>query len=87
MPIDLQLRHILATKNVTDILIGNAYATEEEFKAIRKVLDTPPANFDDNPIMQMIAKMKPNFGKSQIVLKVDLDEGITDLEKEIIMTY
>ncbi len=87
MPIDLQLRHILATKNVTDILIGNAYATEEEFKAIRKVLDTPPANFDDNPIMQMIAKMKPNFGKSQIVLKVDLDEGITDLEKEILMTY
>ena len=65
----------------------NEHATEEEFKAIRKVLDTPPANFDDNPIMQMIAKMKPNFGKSQIVLKVDLDEGITDLEKEILMTY
>lgn len=87
MPIDLQLRHMMATKQVTDILIGNAYATEEEFKAIRQVLDVPPITIDNNPILKMITKTKPDFGKSQIVLKADLDEGITDLEKEILMTY
>lgn len=37
LPIDLQVRHLLATKKIDDILIGNAYATEEELKAIAEV--------------------------------------------------
>lgn len=87
MPIDLQLRHMLATKKITDVLIGNAYASEEEFKAIRKVLDIPPLNIEDNPILTPLMRMNPNFGNSQIVLKADLDEDISDLEKEILFNY
>lgn len=37
LPIDLQVRHLLATNKIDDILIGNAYATEEELKAISQV--------------------------------------------------
>jgi len=37
LPIDLQARYYLATGNVDDILIGNAYATEDELKALASV--------------------------------------------------
>ena len=36
LPIDLQARILLATGNVDDILIGNAYASEEEFQKLQK---------------------------------------------------
>ncbi|MBU3111294.1 DUF871 domain-containing protein [Clostridium lacusfryxellense] len=37
LPIDLQVRHLLSTNKIDDILIGNAYATEAELKAIFQV--------------------------------------------------
>lgn len=40
LPIDLQVRHLLATNKIDDILIGNAYATEDELKAISQVNKT-----------------------------------------------
>lgn len=86
MPIDLQLRHMLSTKNVTDILIGNAYASEEEFKAIRKVLDVKLPD-ENHPMMIKTKKRVEGFGTSHIVFKVDTDEKITDLEKEILFDY
>ena len=36
-PIDLQVRHFLSCEMIDDILIGNAYATEEELKAMAEV--------------------------------------------------
>ncbi len=37
LPIDLQVRHLLATKKIDDIIIGNAFAKEDELKAISQV--------------------------------------------------
>lgn len=37
LPIDVQVRHMLACEMIDDILIGNAYATEEELKAMSEV--------------------------------------------------
>lgn len=37
MPIDLQARHLLATGKIDDILIGNAFAAEEELQALSRV--------------------------------------------------
>lgn len=34
MPIDLQARHLFATGLIDDVIIGNAYATEEELKSL-----------------------------------------------------
>lgn len=37
LPIDLQVRHLLATEQIDDILIGNCFATEDELKAMAHV--------------------------------------------------
>jgi hypothetical protein len=37
LPIDLQARHMLATGDVDDIIIGNAFATDEELEALSKL--------------------------------------------------
>ncbi|MFV0392787.1 MAG: DUF871 domain-containing protein [Coprobacillaceae bacterium] len=37
LPIDLQARHMLATGDVDDIIIGNAFATDEELEALAKL--------------------------------------------------
>ncbi len=37
LPIDLQVRHLIATNKIDDILIGNAFAAEEELKSISKI--------------------------------------------------
>jgi hypothetical protein len=36
-PIDLQMRHLIATNLVDDVLIGNAYASEEELEALDNI--------------------------------------------------
>ncbi|MCI5773410.1 MAG: MupG family TIM beta-alpha barrel fold protein [Erysipelotrichaceae bacterium] len=37
LPIDVQVRHLLACETIDDILIGNAFATEEELKAMAQI--------------------------------------------------
>lgn len=37
LPIDVQVRHLFATRMVDDVIIANAYASEEELKACAKV--------------------------------------------------
>lgn len=37
LPIDVQVRHMLSTEMIDDILIGNAYASEEELKIMASV--------------------------------------------------
>lgn len=37
LPIDLQVRHLLVTNQIDDILIGNAFAREEELKSISQI--------------------------------------------------
>ena len=38
LPLDLQARMMLATGDVDNLLIGNAYASEEEFKGLQEVV-------------------------------------------------
>ena len=40
MPIEIQLKHCLALDNIDEIIIGNAYASDEEFKAIAEAIRT-----------------------------------------------
>ena len=37
LPIDLQVRHLFATRMIDDVIIGNAYASEEELKSCSKI--------------------------------------------------
>ncbi len=60
LPIDLQLRHLNALGFCNDFMIGNAFASEAELKAMSET----------------------NLNK--ITLKADLEEGISDIEREIV---
>lgn len=61
LPIDVQVRHLNALGFCNDFMVGNAFASEEELKAMAEV----------------------NLNK--ISMKVDLAEGVSDIEKEIII--
>lgn len=37
LPIDLQARHLAATKQISQIVIGNAYASDEELESLAKI--------------------------------------------------
>lgn len=39
LPAEIQLVHCLAMNNIDEIIIGNAFAGEDEFKTIRRVMD------------------------------------------------
>ncbi len=39
LPIDVQARHLLAMRDVDDIIIGNAFATDEELEALAALTD------------------------------------------------
>lgn len=39
MPIDLQARHLIATGLIDEVLIANAYASEEEFETLSKIIE------------------------------------------------
>lgn len=88
MPIEAQLKHVLAMKNVSEARIGNAYASEEEMKAIKQVMDLAyihvdlPAGFSD-----MYASLIPHGDILRIPFKIHLDPGITQEERDVLFGY
>lgn len=87
LPIDLQARIMLATDNVTDIFIGNAFASENEFKAIQEAVRKKDAQ-QDNPFAKLLSAMGKSFDDfSQKKIKVVPDEKITDLEREDLFRF
>jgi len=63
LPIDVQARHLLATRVIDDILIGNCFATEEELKALSEV------------------------DLSKVTFNIDLEEGNTESELDVIYNW
>lgn len=63
LPIELQVKHLLATNKIDDIIIGNAFATEDELKVISQV------------------------DKTKTLFNLELAEGVTETEKNIIYNY
>ena len=83
LPIDLQTRMILATGEVDDIIIGNAYASEAEMEAMAEAVRAPK-DFSDSPVFAQIkayGPVLPKFGPCKR-LRVILEEGITPIERE-----
>ncbi|MCR4950844.1 MAG: MupG family TIM beta-alpha barrel fold protein [Solobacterium sp.] len=89
LPIDLQTRIILATKDVTDILIGNAYASEEEFQAMQAVLEKKTAD-QDNPLINFIRTMAGGLDFDtlpQHKMKVVFDPEATATERSVVLEF
>ena len=87
LPIDLQARILLASGNVDDLLIGNAYASEEELKALQEVFEEKEVNH--SPEIQMMIEWgiisKDNLNVKKV--RVHLDENISEEEKKILFDF
>ena len=86
-PIEVQLKHCLALDNIDEILIGNAFASEKEFKAIDKVMKEAFIHIPLNPSFGSMADFIPHGDIKRIPFSIKLEEGITDLEKEILFQF
>lgn len=87
LPIEVQLKECLAFKNVDEILIGNAFASEVEFQAIDRVMKMAYVNIPVNESLGAFAAMMPHGDIERIPFTIKLEEGVTDLEKEILFDY
>ncbi|MBU3220001.1 DUF871 domain-containing protein [Clostridium algidicarnis] len=61
LPIQVQAKHLFSTNSIDDVIIANAFASEEELKALSEV----------NPYI--------------LTFKANIEEGISDAEKNIIL--
>lgn len=88
LPIDLQARILFATGNVENLLIGNAYASEEEFRALQGVM-AAPRRFEDSVMYEAARKM--GFGMKEIeeekVLRVELEPDLSENEKWYVLDF
>ena len=89
LPIDLQARMILATGDIDDLLIGNAYASEEEFQKLQEALKETEGNNDDmDPILAMLVEHGIiDLNKPIKRLRVTLDPEVTEKEKEVLFDF
>jgi len=88
-PIDLQARIMLATNKIDDILIGNAYASEEELKALSEVVHDD-SNFLETPLGKLALKheiVQPGQEIPTRIIKMDVEKEISDTERELLFEY
>lgn len=85
--IESQLKHCIALKNVDEVIIGNAYASEDEFKAIKEVMDKIYYNSVLDEKLKRYDQIIPQGQVTRIPFKITLEEGLSDLEKEILFNY
>lgn len=87
IPVDLQVRHLIAMGDVDEIIFGNAFASEEEFKAIDAVMKEAYVNIPKIEALGCLANIVPNGDVERVPFKVELTEGVTDIEKEIVFNF
>ena len=89
LQIDLQARILLATGNVDDILIGNAYASEEEFQKLQEVLaDHEKSDQEMDPTLKLLVDHGLISMEKPIKrLRVALDSEVTEKEKEVLFDF
>ena len=87
IPAELQVRHLIALGDVDEVLFGNAFASEEEFQAIHEVMQSAYVNVPVDESLGMLAKILPHGDLTRVPFRVELADGVTDLEKEILFDY
>ncbi len=80
-----QVRHVLAMDNVDEILFGNAFASEEEFKEVADVMKEVYIHVEPfKECGEMLANFLPHGDIKRLPLKIEFEEGVTDIEKEVL---
>ncbi|WP_306483028.1 MupG family TIM beta-alpha barrel fold protein [Anaerococcus sp.] len=87
-PIDTQARILLATGLINDIIIGNAYASEDELKSLKEVYDNHSFDICNEGLKESIESGTFTVNSSQVIqLKPELCEKVSDVEKDILYNF
>lgn len=90
LPMELQARELLATGNIDFVLIGNAYASEEEFKALQEVF-RPVAPPMDGRLAAIMKAMGVATGMTAPALpkklRIKLAPDITPAERRVLFEF
>ena len=88
LPLDLQLRHMLALNNVDELLIGNSFASEDEFKSIKNVLDIL-AHYPqmESEHMAFLLTLAPHFGEKKVIIGIQSEKEISELERKSLFDF
>lgn len=88
LPIDTQARILLATGLINDIIIGNAYASEDELKSLKEVYDNHSFDICNEGLKESIESGTFTVNSSQIIqLKPEIDSKASDTEKDILYNF
>lgn len=87
LPLEVQVKHCLALKNVDEILIGNAYADEAEFQAVAKVVEKAFIDIPYNAEAGMLANLLPHGHLTRIPFHIHVQEGISETERKLVFDY
>lgn len=87
LPVDVQLKHMVAMNNIDEVLFGNAFASEEEFALIDKTMKEIYLNVPKKEGIGLLADFLPHGDITRIPFKVELDEGVTELEKSFLYDH
>lgn len=88
LPIDTQARILLATGLINDIIIGNAYASEDELKSLKEVYDNHSFDICNEGLKESIESGTFTVNSSQVIqLKPELCEKVSDVEKDILYNF
>ncbi|MBE6108243.1 MAG: DUF871 domain-containing protein [Erysipelotrichaceae bacterium] len=82
-----QLKHCIALKNIDEVRIGNAYASESELKECAEVVKRAYIHVPLDERMGFLKEYIPHGDLVRIPFKIHLDENITKLEREILFDY
>lgn len=91
IPVDVQLKHMLAMKTIDLALFGNAFADKAEFEMVKNVMDHAIVSLDalDSSMKETVRSMYAVHGKpvpekelTRIPFSIHLEEGIREEEKK-----
>ena len=87
LPIGLQLRHMVAL-GCDEVIIGNAFASEEEFKEIAETMKQIYVYGEDKPFyFPGIRSQIPIGDIERVPLKIDLNEDVPEVERELLFNF
>lgn len=92
IPVESQLKHMIAMKNVTEAIFGNAYASDEEFDIIQKTMEEAYPELDaagagDPFFGDILREWMPKGQVVRIPLKLHLEEGLSQDEKDALFSF
>lgn len=91
LPIDLQARLMLATGDVDDVLIGNAYASEDELKSLSEILTKRDMQkeAENNPFLKMFLSYGIFDEKttSSVKIRVEEESKISEDERGLLYDF